>query len=64
MRSAYPPVAQLAAHPAVQRRERRSAGPGFPRKEEPVLAGFQLTPTAPADEVRRAAGHLDGLLHP
>ena len=30
----------------------RCEGPAFPAKEEPVLAGFELTPTAPLDEDR------------
>jgi len=32
--------------------------------EEPVLARFELTPTAALGELRPSAGHLDGLLHP
>ena len=28
-----------------------------------MLAGFPLTLTGPLDELRRSAGHLDGLLH-
>ena len=34
----------------VSRRDRSERSPGLPRKEEPVLAGFELSPTAPLDD--------------
>lgn len=45
------PVARPATPLVVSRRNRSERSPGFPRKEEPVLAGFELSPTAPLDEL-------------
>ena len=47
------PVAQPTPPPATIGVSVRSESPALPRKEEPVLAGFELTPTAPLDEHQR-----------
>lgn len=44
------PVARPAAPSVVGPPRPTGSEPGFPRKEEPVLAAFELTPTAPLDE--------------
>jgi hypothetical protein len=44
-----------------RRRERQFQGPAVPRKEEPVLAGFELTPTAPVDEPQHSAADVGSL---
>ena len=44
------PLAQPSPPPAPIGVSGRSESPALPRKEEPVLAGFELTPTAPLDE--------------
>jgi hypothetical protein len=46
------PVARPGASSVVGPARPIGRSPGFPRKEEPVLAGFELTPTTPLDEHR------------
>ena len=49
-------LGSLVPSPKRDRHERHDRTSACPRKEEPVLAGFELTPTAPLDELRKRAG--------
>jgi hypothetical protein len=55
-----------AAHRRSTKRDRpedRNRTSALPRKQEPVLAGFRLTPTAPLDDLRASAADPGGVLH-
>ncbi len=59
----YSPVARPAARSVAGRPRPIRSEPWFPRKEEPVLAGFELTPAALLDDHRQRAAHGGALLH-